>query len=248
MKIKKLMLKVDRDINIMVQDAFSGSKWAIGDVHGCPKTLKALLNKLNLKKIDRVFFLGDYINKGPDSKGVLDILIKLQMRGYKITCIIGNNDQKLLDAVKFKAYQKIFEDKYPETLQSFGVKSVLDIPHKYLMFIRSMPKSVELKKHVLVHGDAIPMDIGERKLLQGHVPTPLLDIRAGLKGKLIKLDGGITKDGMGLLIAYNLTAQKVVKQKNIDGFKRDSNESIAETKQHERSKQAGTEIGYSWQP
>ena len=51
-------------------------RWIIPDIHGCAKTLKVLLeNMLTVTKHDQLYFLGDYIDRGPDSKGVLDYLI-----------------------------------------------------------------------------------------------------------------------------------------------------------------------------
>ena len=49
--------------------------FAIGDIHGMSDKLRDLLRRLPLSPEDRVVFLGDYINRGPDSKGVLDTLL-----------------------------------------------------------------------------------------------------------------------------------------------------------------------------
>lgn len=49
--------------------------FAIGDIHGCSKTLDALLNQLKLTSEDTLIILGDMIDRGPDSKGVLNILM-----------------------------------------------------------------------------------------------------------------------------------------------------------------------------
>lgn len=70
------------------------SIWAIGDVHGCVRTLDALLDRLPGDA--PLVFLGDYIDRGPDSPGVLDRLIALDSER---TCIFlrGNHDQMLLD-------------------------------------------------------------------------------------------------------------------------------------------------------
>lgn len=69
--------------------------WAIGDVHGCARTLDALLARL--PEGAPLVFLGDYVDRGPDSPGVLDRLIALQ---HTRPCVFlrGNHDQMLLDA------------------------------------------------------------------------------------------------------------------------------------------------------
>ena len=43
------------------------AKYAISDIHGCLKSFQALLEKIDLKKEDELFLLGDYIDRGPDS-------------------------------------------------------------------------------------------------------------------------------------------------------------------------------------
>jgi len=53
--------------------------FAISDIHGCVKTFKKLvIDIINLSKEDKLYLLGDYINKGPDSKGVIDFIFTLQ--------------------------------------------------------------------------------------------------------------------------------------------------------------------------
>ena len=51
--------------------------WVIPDIHGCARTLHALIED-NIKptKHDELYFLGDYIDRGPDSKGVIDMCVK----------------------------------------------------------------------------------------------------------------------------------------------------------------------------
>ena len=65
------------------------NRWVIPDIHGCSKTLKCLIeNNINLSKEDSVYFLGDYIDRGYDSKGVIDYIMSLQDSGYDIHCLI----------------------------------------------------------------------------------------------------------------------------------------------------------------
>lgn len=54
--------------------------YAIGDIHGCLKALKDLMAQLPLTPKDEVIFLGDYIDRGPDSKGVVDYLLETHKR------------------------------------------------------------------------------------------------------------------------------------------------------------------------
>ena len=52
--------------------------FAVGDIHGCDAAFDALLWKLELSKDDRLITMGDYIDRGPNSKAVIDRLLRLQ--------------------------------------------------------------------------------------------------------------------------------------------------------------------------
>jgi hypothetical protein len=73
----------------------------IGDVHGCIDELKALINQLQLNLDDRLFFIGDLINKGPDSVGVVQYLFALS-KTYSISLILGNHEEKFLRYLQHK--------------------------------------------------------------------------------------------------------------------------------------------------
>jgi hypothetical protein len=73
----------------------------IGDVHGCIDELKALINQLELNLDDRLFFIGDLINKGPDSVGVVQYLFGLS-KTYSIRLILGNHEEKFLRYLQHK--------------------------------------------------------------------------------------------------------------------------------------------------
>lgn len=72
--------------------------FAIGDIHGCHRQLLALLDRLPLDKAeDTLVFLGDYINRGPDSRKVLDTLLALERSCRHAVFLKGNHEQALLE-------------------------------------------------------------------------------------------------------------------------------------------------------
>ncbi|MDB4945243.1 MAG: metallophosphoesterase [Labilithrix sp.] len=75
-------------------DADSSALFAIGDVHGCAEELRALIQKLPLRRDSVVVFLGDYIDRGPDSRGVVDTILELQQY-CKVVCLLGNHELML---------------------------------------------------------------------------------------------------------------------------------------------------------
>ena len=64
------------------------NRWVIPDIHGHIKTLKSLIeDRIALSKSDVIYFLGDYIDRGPDSKSVIDFIMSLQDSGFDVNCI-----------------------------------------------------------------------------------------------------------------------------------------------------------------
>lgn len=70
---------------------------AIGDIHGCSVSLAALIDAIDLQPQDNIVALGDFIDRGIDSKGVLDQLIALQSK-CNLVPILGNHDEMMLHA------------------------------------------------------------------------------------------------------------------------------------------------------
>ena len=70
---------------------------AIGDIHGCSIALEALIEAISPQPDDTIIPLGDYVDRGIDSKGVLDRLIELRDR-CNLVPILGNHDQMMLHA------------------------------------------------------------------------------------------------------------------------------------------------------
>lgn len=70
----------------------------VGDLHGDLRALKALWEILDRRGVPHVVFLGDYINKGPDSAGVLAELVSFEQAG-RATLLAGNHEAALLDAL-----------------------------------------------------------------------------------------------------------------------------------------------------
>jgi len=140
--------------------------WVIADIHGCSKTLRALIeDMIRPSKYDWLYFLGDYIDRGPDSKGVIDYLMHLQEEEYNSRFLMGNHEdvfirtydadlrkRKFLGIKLPNPAKKDWFDMYGRsTLDSFGVKNISDIPEKYIKWIKKLEPYIELDKYILVH-------------------------------------------------------------------------------------------------
>ena len=72
--------------------------FAIGDIHGCHHKLVTLLSRLPFDEAaDTLVFLGDYINRGPDSRKVIETLLELEAHCAHVVFLKGNHEQALLE-------------------------------------------------------------------------------------------------------------------------------------------------------
>jgi serine/threonine protein phosphatase 1 len=120
------------------------ARYAIGDVHGCLRTLEALLEQIGPGQDDTLIFLGDYIDRGPDSKGVLDLLMRLPEQGLVTICLKGNHEALLLDACQTpgpEALNRWVRNGGLQTLESFGLDPtrISDLPEHYLYWLEQLP-------------------------------------------------------------------------------------------------------------
>lgn len=108
---------------------------AIGDIHGCAAALDALLGAIDLGEGDRLVTLGDYVDRGPDSRGVVDRLLGLEAQGRLIS-ILGNHEEMMLGALR-GTYPRQAWLQYGgiQTLDSYGfVGDTSVIPGEHLAF------------------------------------------------------------------------------------------------------------------
>ncbi|RNI23648.1 metallophosphoesterase family protein [Rufibacter latericius] len=210
------------------------ARYAISDIHGCLLTFRKMVEEvIQLKPHDHLYLLGDYINKGPDSKGVLDYIFSLQRQGFQLTCLRGNHDQLLLDAIdKGEHTVWLLEEDKQKTLANFGVTSFKDIPSQYIAFIRALPLLIMLDDYLLVHAGldftlSNPLltnnhlllntkhmqpslaKLGKHRLLHGHLPVPKATIENSISRKRpsINLDAGCVyylNAQFGSLCAFDL--------------------------------------------
>lgn len=155
--------------------------YAVGDVHGCLGQLERLLKLIKLDlhqtpiKKHYLVFVGDYVDRGPDSAGVIECLVNLQATTRRVICLMGNHEEKFLGfladpqqlAPGFFAYGGI------ETSQSYGVTDdqmvnpvanaqairqlLIDkIPSSHLRFLRKLKMSFSIGDYFFCHAGIRP--------------------------------------------------------------------------------------------
>jgi serine/threonine protein phosphatase 1 len=134
---------------------------AIGDIHGCLLALDTLLAQVNPRPGDQLVSLGDYTDRGPDSKGVLDRLIGLHAKGLLIP-LRGNHDELMLQAREGLERRLWLSCGGRATLKSYGVadadaEEYAEIPESHWRFLEVDCRDYhESDTHFFVHGNADP--------------------------------------------------------------------------------------------
>jgi serine/threonine protein phosphatase 1 len=135
---------------------------AIGDVHGCSLALEALLAAIGPRPDDVIVTLGDYVNRGPDSRGVLARLIELE-RQCKMVPILGNHDEVLLAALagEPRGLSDLLDMWGGPTLMSYGAGQITEadlvrIPPAHRAFLERCRDYYETDTHIFVHGSYDP--------------------------------------------------------------------------------------------
>jgi serine/threonine protein phosphatase 1 len=154
-------------VTATVSDLMTKRTIAIGDIHGCSVALRTLLPAINPQSDDTLVLLGDYIDRGPDSRGVLDQLIELVER-CEVVPLLGNHELMLLQSL---SNREMFEFWRAcggnETLQSYG-GSLDNMPFEHLVFLRGLRRYHETEKFIFVHAnydEALPIDQASDDLL-----------------------------------------------------------------------------------
>src|SRR5581483_7880071 len=127
--------------------------FAIGDIHGCCKTFtRLLLEELAIQKDDTIYCVGDYVDRGPDSKGVVDLILKLRADGYTIYTLRGNHEELMLSSANSNRDFLRWMDKGGEaTLDSFGVYSFIEMDEVYQQFFQQTEFYRENGNFIYVH-------------------------------------------------------------------------------------------------
>ena len=236
-------------------------RWVIPDIHGCVNTLKTLIDEqIKPTRFDELYFLGDYIDRGPHSRDVIDYIRKLRQDEFTVTTLKGNHEDFFVDLYDASSHSKrpgIFNFMNrkmkawyaiggKETLKSFGIRNISQMPVEYIEWMRALEYYVVLDDFILVHAGlnfsiedpfedkrsmlwvrdyaVKPEKTGNRRIIHGHVPVNLELIDLSIKNsyyKFIDLDNGPYikgKDGFGNLVALELNEKRMVIQDNRDNL------------------------------
>jgi serine/threonine protein phosphatase 1 len=192
--------------------AVPGRTIAIGDIHGCSLALKALVDAIDPGPKDLLVPLGDYIDRGPDSRGVLDQMLALSERCVLVP-LLGNHEEMLLAALEGQSELNYWL-KFGgiAALASYGYSSGTDvrpdhlralIPSQHLDFIKQCRDYFETVGHIFVHAYYEPDRPLQEQLWSGLRWTSLPPIPARhSSGKVAIVGHTPQKSGEILYLGY----------------------------------------------
>jgi serine/threonine protein phosphatase 1 len=134
---------------------------AIGDIHGCSIAFDTLLAAVQLQPDDQIITLGDYVDHGPDSKGIINRLIALHDTG-QLVALRGNHERMMQEArLSYKKELQWICCNGDKTLASYSVSgdelNLADIPKTHWNFLdNACVNWYEMDTHFFVHANANP--------------------------------------------------------------------------------------------
>jgi serine/threonine protein phosphatase 1 len=155
-----------------------GRFYVFGDIHGQAGMLDGILDRIAPdKKSDKLIFLGDYIDRGPEAKKVVDRLLALKRARYKTVFLKGNHEAMLLDSYLTGRQPEFFLSNGGEaTLKSYGLEifppKEARLPTAHQAFFEGLKKYHTEPGYIFVHAGLRP-----GVALEDQVETDLFWIR-----------------------------------------------------------------------
>lgn len=130
-------------------------RYVIGDIHGCAKALRTVIETIDPSTEDELIFLGDYIDRGPNSRDVIQQILDLRGR-CRVVPLRGNHELMILGVLVGGLDDKIWLDNGGiSTVSSYG-GSLQKIPNHHLDFFQSLQSYYETSDSIFVHAGYDP--------------------------------------------------------------------------------------------
>jgi serine/threonine protein phosphatase 1 len=183
---------------------------ALGDIHGCSRALDAILNSVRPHPDDQIIALGDYVDRGPDSMGVLERLIALR-RTHKLVALRGNHEQMMLDARAGNLGANFwFEWGGHDTLVSYTPwgedGSLAEVPpHHWDFMEKDCVNWYETDTHIFVHAIVDPdLPLDQQPLAKLHWEPLHSSQKPHLSGKIVICGHTAQRSGKPLNLGHTI--------------------------------------------
>jgi len=133
-----------------------GRLLAIGDIHGCRDHLQGLLERVAPSEADRLVLLGDYVDRGADSPGVIDDLLALQRQLPKTVFLKGNHELMLLEYLDGEIDLEYLLNGGSATLQQYERLGTPQLPQSHRDFLHQLQLFWQQENFLFVHAGLKP--------------------------------------------------------------------------------------------
>lgn len=151
--VQMLRWLIDKESKDSVAESGPPVTYVVGDIHGCLAPLDRLLAKFAPRPEDEVVFVGDYIDRGPQSREVVDRLLGLP---HRCIFLMGNHERMLLDFLAGEDEELYLENGGRATLESYGGNPD-GIPASHLAFFHNLRPMYETSDYLIVHAGIRPL-------------------------------------------------------------------------------------------
>jgi serine/threonine protein phosphatase 1 len=203
-------------------------RFAIGDIHGCAKALRSVIDAIDPQPEDEIVFLGDYVDRGPDSRDAIDQILDLKTR-TQVVALRGNHEVMLMGVAMQGMDDSVWRaNGGNSTLASYG-GSLSRIPANHLVFFHELLPYYEIDDTIFVHASYDPdvemfkqtemmtywthltptlpaPHMSGKRVIVGHTPQP--------HGQVLNLGHLVCIDtycfGYGYLTAYEIGGKGII--------------------------------------
>jgi serine/threonine protein phosphatase 1 len=145
------------------QSAAGGRLFAIGDIHGCVDELTTMLNAIAPARGDTIVFVGDYVDRGPAARDVIELLLECRQGEAEYVFLKGNHEDMMLSFLGLPGHYGesfLFNGGAP-TLESYGVPegapALERIPPRHVDFLKTLATSYLHPPYLFVHAGISPL-------------------------------------------------------------------------------------------
>ena len=131
--------------------------FVVGDIHGCYLKLKKLLERLDWRPggDDLLIFLGDYIDRGPQSYEVIDTLVDLASRAHNVVTLMGNHEDMFLRFIQGEIAPSPYDNGLSATVRNF-TRPGQSLTLEHMLFLRGLAPYFETDRYIFVHAGLQP--------------------------------------------------------------------------------------------
>ncbi len=210
---------------------------AIGDIHGCSDALERLLDEIRPQRPDLLIALGDFVDRGPNSARVIEVLLELVTQCHFVP-LIGNHELMMFKGLRNQAeFDFWFQHGGSQTVASYGGR-IQNIPQHHMTFLSHCLRFFETDEHFFVHANYAPhLSLPEQpdelifwEHINAFVPPPHANGKTAIVGHTPQPGGEIRNLGHvqvidtfcyggGWLTAVDVTTNNVWQTTNFGDFR-----------------------------